>query len=375
MADNIKGQPNKDYSITGLICERKIKGDNKTTYFMVEDITPKEYDFYSNFLVLLDELGHSNGDLYGLISSKRVSIYNDSVDECRDANHRLVVQKQVSVVIDEDIILSRIDDMLDEIRIGISTLTGKQRAYDYLDYFQKIGLRSTIIMPIINANYDKYLFDVFRNFSRTKCLNTKKTDDEIKNVLTTKFTKDTKRDKNGKFILGSGKIVSEEAKRVAYHYILINDMPFSSALYLDVMDRAYRKHLDNDLIEEVYYRTKMNEINFIINDLKYFTSEQASELERVLGEVRNKVDFYSEKNKNRYGAYLEDLSQKGKFDYNNPYHVAISNICMRYGTDSESSNEVLDSDIRTVIEREQYEYRPIQKEFVSARTIGQKNNK
>ena len=362
---------NRDSSkVTGLVSRSK---SDIPSYYVLRSSRTEAYNVYSNILVLLDEFGYQNNKIYKKCFSRRKQILDRDITRNRSMYGKDIKFNREEVVVDSDSIEKEIDKMISLIKSGISLDDGNKRPFDYLDYYNKIGLRTTILYSYVNSSDCEDFKTMFDSFVRNNSYNYEIAEEKVKGILAFRTKRGVEFDKCGLPIPDTGYVVSEEYKRMAYHYLLINNIPFNSAAFGCLIDRLLLGCLDSELIEEIYYTNKINEIAFVMSDLKNIDKSQKKDFDELLGRVQERIDYYAALNKKKYKSFLEDLTQTDKLNFNNPYHLAVSNIYGRYCSDSTDSASS-QSDIRTVIEKEYYEYRPIVSEKIIDKTIGQKTN-
>ena len=129
---------NRDSSkVTGLVSRSK---SDIPSYYVLRSSRTEAYNVYSNILVLLDEFGYQNNKIYKKCFSRRKQILDRDITRNRSMYGKDIKFNREEVVVDSDSIEKEIDKMISLIKSGISLDDGNKRPFDYLDYYNKIGL-------------------------------------------------------------------------------------------------------------------------------------------------------------------------------------------------------------------------------------------
>ena len=143
------------------------------------------------------------------------------------------------------------EDLLFYIKYGINDNNGKNKSFDIFDYYTlSKGVTPTDFIDKIKNSISKdELIKIKRFFYNNEGTTLSLDDKMIKQIIDTKVEINTKRDKSGFPIAGTGKIITNEEKKLVIEYILNHNMPLTTKMYSLAMKRYINGELDTKLNE------------------------------------------------------------------------------------------------------------------------------
>ena len=151
---------------------------------------------------------------------------------------------------DKKAMLNVLEEILYEIRNGVVLKDGTVRSYDILDYYQNPYINSVMD---INTNFDLIRNSIerkdlitFRKFMSENHPGTLLDSTMIKDMFSIKYEINTLKDKNGMPIPGTGRVITNNEKRMMIDYIIQNNLPLRSKIY----KLALSRYISNELVLE-----------------------------------------------------------------------------------------------------------------------------
>lgn len=134
--------------------------------------------------------------------------------------------------------------LIDDIKSGVVDNKGNKRLYDILDYYQVVNIEPVTLFDAIRNKASKDDIIIFKKFLHNNPIGLKIDELFLREVFGIQEEINTKRDEKGLPIPGTGRIITNEEKKMVFDYIIENKLPATLKIYKIVLKRYINGEID-----------------------------------------------------------------------------------------------------------------------------------